>query len=294
MSRWMERIRLSGARGIAAIIVLSLALAGCGGGDGDGDDPAATSEVVDAQPTVASDVTPGSETDEGSSGTPGNIDLSPAGSVETPAQDDDAAGGTPALDEKATPADDDAVTAGDDMVESASPDASPISAAVTDDQNPETPEDVAAELATPESDTSVVQNTGDVANLGDGTTGATPASAAVDQITDVLAETVLVTPGSGTPVVADEPVVAESCTPGAVPPFTGDQTTFVLGADLNFRAGPGSDCDLIGTGPLGEFSQVEVVSGPVIREGEEGIEWVQIQVGDDIGWVASEFLEPAE
>ena len=37
-----------------------------------------------------------------------------------------------------------------------------------------------------------------------------------------------------------------------------------------------------------------VTSDPVVREGEEGLAWVRIEVDGVTGWVAAEFIEPAE
>jgi hypothetical protein len=147
----------------------------------------------------------------------------------------------------------------------------------------------------------------DRAPVGDGTTGAalppleeetsadeaTPTTAPAES-TPALIASPQASPASGTPVAAAEAPVVDSCEVSDVPAFTGDVTTYVLSVDLNFRAGPGSDCDLIGDGPLGEFSDVDVIGGPVIREGDESPEWVQVQVGEQTGWLALEFLEPAE
>jgi hypothetical protein len=117
-----------------------------------------------------------------------------------------------------------------------------------------------------------------------------------DVATPAVSATPAASPDSaaGTPVAAGEPPVVNSCDVDDVPEFTGDVTTWVLSVDLNFRSGPGSDCEPIGDGPLGEFSDVDVIGGPVIREGDESPEWVQVQVGEQTGWLAFEFLEPAE
>lgn len=277
MSRWMERVGFSGVKGIALVMVFSLGLFGCGGGGGD-DEITPTSGAVDAQPTVGdsteSNATPDGAVNDGSAATPQNTDLSTVGSMGTPVENDE----TPVSDEAATPG--------------ASPAADGAGTDVGDAS-----EESPGEPSTPQSDDSTAGgNAQDPANevlAGDGTTGATPSSAA-GETAEEPADEDIASSDAGTPAASGEPAVVDSCDPDVVPPFTGDVTTFVLVADLNFRAGPGSNCDLIGAGPLGEFSQVEVVSGVVIREGEEDIEWVQIQVGDDTGWVASEFLEPSE
>lgn len=138
-------------------------------------------------------------------------------------------------------------------------------------------------VATPAVTTGTIPATPAGAPASDGTTGApqeagTPAPQA--------------TPAASTPTAA--PVTVTSCQPDNVPAFSGDSPAYVVLEDLNFRAGPGSDCDLIGTGPLGAGVGVTVTSDPVVREGEEGLEWVRIEVDGVTGWVAAEFIEPAE
>ena len=60
--------------------------------------------------------------------------------------------------------------------------------------------------------------------------------------------------------------------------------------DLNFRVGPGSDCDAIGE-PLSQGIHITVVSDPVVREGDPE-RWVQVNIDGQIGWVALDFIEP--
>jgi hypothetical protein len=97
------------------------------------------------------------------------------------------------------------------------------------------------------------------------------------------------TPAAGTPAA---PVVVTSCQPDNVPAISGDDPAYVVLEDLNFRAGPGSDCDTLSE-PLGAGVAVTVTSDPVVREGEEGLEWVRIEVDGVTGWVAAEFIVPA-
>jgi hypothetical protein len=87
--------------------------------------------------------------------------------------------------------------------------------------------------------------------------------------------------------------VVDSCEPDEIPAFAGDDPNYVVTTNLNFRTGPGQDCDPIGDGPLAEGSAVVVLSEPVTREGEDQ-EWVQIEVDGEPGWVAADFIEPAE
>ena len=118
------------------------------------------------------------------------------------------------------------------------------------------------------------------AAAGDGTTG--PVSAP--------GTPVLMTP---TPAAAAE-VVVSSCAPESVPPLPGGSATRVVLEPLNFRAGPGTDCDQIGTDPLPAGTVVTVTGGPVVREGEANLEWVQVEVDGAVGWVAAEFLGPVD
>src|SRR5215203_2944082 len=87
--------------------------------------------------------------------------------------------------------------------------------------------------------------------------------------------------------------VVDSCEPDEIPAFAGDDPNYVVTTNLNFRTGPGQDCDPIGDGPLAEGSAVVVLSEPVTREGEDR-EWVQIEVDGEPGWVAADFIELAE
>lgn len=84
-----------------------------------------------------------------------------------------------------------------------------------------------------------------------------------------------------------------SCTPDSIPPFTGDSPNYVVKEQgLNFRAGPGTDCDTLGD-PLASGTAVTVLSDPVIRKGET-TEWVEIEVNGQDGWVAANFISPAQ
>lgn len=78
-----------------------------------------------------------------------------------------------------------------------------------------------------------------------------------------------------------------------VPGFLGETSTFILLTDINFRSGPGVDCDPVMDDPLGEGQIVEVVGGPV-TQAEDGSEWVQIDIDGQPGWITTEFIEPTE
>lgn len=115
---------------------------------------------------------------------------------------------------------------------------------------------------------------------GDGTTGATP-SADDPSNEDASPEE----------VTTAEAVTVDSCEPDDVPDFTGDSAEFLVVENLNFRTGPGSDCDLIGDSVLESGAEIVVTSDPVLRDGEE-TEWVRVEVEGEEGWVAAEFIEP--
>jgi hypothetical protein len=87
-------------------------------------------------------------------------------------------------------------------------------------------------------------------------------------------------------------VTVTSCEPDNVPPFIGEQVEFLTVTDVNFRVGPGSDCDLVSEGPIGVNIPATLISGPVVREGEEDFVWVQVQIADDIGWLILSAIEP--
>jgi hypothetical protein len=278
---------------LSMLIASAFLLAGCGPlGDDDGD-PTATSESI-AQPTTteeaptdgpstpssfvdtAGDATPTSESDSPIAFTPGN------------------GGGTPS-----TPEETFVVVVG-----------TPVAPA-----EGETPDSAAA--ATPDSDDQGTSFTG-----SDGTDGATPPADGLEAGTDdvPLSEATPAEPGEATPAgdvpffteeiatpspsspdatpqvgeLADlEPVTVTSCDPDNVPAFAGEVTDFLTVTDVNFRAGPGTDCDLVVDIPIGANNSVTVLSGPVVREGEEDFTWVQVQIVDDIGWIVLDSIEPA-
>jgi len=134
----------------------------------------------------------------------------------------------------------------------------------------------------------------------EGTSGATPPSdiPPVDNPAPTVAEsagTAAAEPGATPDAVALadlDPVTVTSCEPESVPPLASSQTQYLTVTDVNFRAGPGSDCETIGDGPIGTNIPVTVLSGPVVREGEEDFTWAQVQIADDIGWIIIGVLEP--
>jgi hypothetical protein len=91
---------------------------------------------------------------------------------------------------------------------------------------------------------------------------------------------------------SNEPPVVTTCSPDSIPPFTGKKAAYKVSVDgLNFRAGPGTNCDTLGD-PLAVDTPVKVISDPVIRKGEKA-KWVEIEVNGQDGWVAEEYIKPA-
>ena len=78
-----------------------------------------------------------------------------------------------------------------------------------------------------------------------------------------------------------------------VPGFLGDNPTFVLIEDVNFRTGPGVECDLALDEPIGVGQTIEVIGGPVTQADDDS-EWVQIEINGVPGWISIEFIEPVE
>lgn len=78
------------------------------------------------------------------------------------------------------------------------------------------------------------------------------------------------------------------------PALEGGTETWITNSDVNFRDGPGTDCDPILAEPLGEGAVVEVLSEPVVREGDDENLWVAVSVDGTDGWLATEFIDPAE
>lgn len=266
----MSQLRKLG--NLTAIAVLSLLLAACGIGGDDGDDPTETAEQVqqDIDPTATAGpstpdapfelVTP---TTSAGASTPGNLD--PTGPSPTIVEDE----GTPL---PATPVSNQAD--GTEPADSVPASSSDTTDDVTDDATPAAGNDEVA--GTP----SVAPNVG---TGSDGTSGAT-------SLPDDAA-----TPGGDVDAPSESTVNAievDSCDVVEVPPYAGTTTAFVTADDVNFRIGPGSDCASVLDGPLGPDVAVEVVGGPVVRSDDaDNILWLQVNVADDTGWIAQEFLE---
>jgi hypothetical protein len=260
------------------VLLLSVILTACGAGDGD-EEPTQTSAPEGAQPTVEvdADSTPDSAQIESS---PTNTDMSdvPASVVAG------AADATPETEQIEAPGDATPVTQLDGVIVTASPapegDATPMVADPT--ASPSSTGDVGVES----------DETGANPMVGDGTTGASLATTedATPAVAASLAASPVASPVSSS---ADVPVMVTGCEVAQVPPFAGQQTTYALTSDANFRTGPGTDCDLALDVPIGEFLQVIVVGGPVTRE-DDGSEWVLISFQGTEGWISFELLEPVQ
>lgn len=90
-----------------------------------------------------------------------------------------------------------------------------------------------------------------------------------------------------------KPLSVDSCKPAQVTPMPGQPLGYVTLYELNFRSGPGSDCTLIGETPIAEGVEVQVISWPVTRAGDEDNVWIQVRIDNKTGWVVIDGLEPA-
>ncbi len=253
---------------IALTAVLCLLVTACGIGDTD-EGSNETDEPSSAQSTVQESGTDGSDEDNRSPEPSTNIDLSSPGAAGTALETDDQVGPSPVAGD-ATPAG--------------------LAAPVP-----------GLAVSTPGVD---VTPAADQPPTGDGTTGAPPpaqagssaGTPAAGEATPAPAVAGDSTPdaGPGTAVAGGEISVVDGCEVEDVPAFTGATSTYRVNSELNFRSGPGTDCELIGQAPLDVSTVVEVIGGPVTRQGEDGIEWLQVRVGEETGWVALEFLDVTE
>ena len=274
-------------RTVAMLILVTVVAASCGP-LGDDEDPTATSETL-SQPTSESVTAPApAGTDEPGDSTPQTVvdeisDLIVDG-LATPA-------GTP---EVASPDGEEPPNGGSEVVVS-----TPAVPGLTDDESGATPLPSEGGGDTESQDAQLAGS--------DGTSGATPAGGELGPATEstiapeatpggtpglaVLEETA---PPADVDLGAIDPVAVNSCDPTDVPLLVDGELSFVTTTDVNFRTGPGTDCDTIGEGPLGSNIPVAVLTAPVVREGDEENVWVQIRVNDVTGWVVVDFIEPAD
>jgi hypothetical protein len=87
--------------------------------------------------------------------------------------------------------------------------------------------------------------------------------------------------------------VVESCEADEYPPFTGADASRVTAIEVNFRVGPGTDCEAIGE-PLASGTTVEILSDAVVRDGEPEFSWVAVSVEGTEGWLVTDFLEAVD
>ncbi|MBA2470239.1 MAG: hypothetical protein H0V37_12610 [Chloroflexia bacterium] len=255
---------LSRLRWWCSLTIAALVITGCGPLGDDDADPTATEDTI-SQPIVA--------TDEAPHATPASQFESTVGPESTP------------VVSLSTPV----VT--DATVEPAGNAATPVQSNIAIAGTPVEPQGTQA----PVNGTSGADLSG-----SDGTSGATPDQGASTGGTDVSpAVADSATPAAGvTPEALNldelEPLSVSSCEPESIPPYTGGQVIYLTNSDVNFRTGPGADCDAIGDGPIGINIPVLLLSGPVVRTDiDDQFEWVQVQIGSETGWVVLDVLDPA-
>lgn len=268
--------------GSIAVLSLSVAACGLGGEDDEENEPTATIESeIESQPTQT--VAPTGAPTE--AGTPeSNFTLIPG----TPEADDIDA--TPEEDEGSPMA---AETEVVEDEESAS-DSTPLTSGSDADETPDSPEE--EEAPAPDEDLASAPTAGTpVSGTGsDGTSGSSGADGLLGN-PDATPEPATEEPETESESADSGLAVVESCDVVEAPPFTGDDPNFVAAEELNFRAGPGSECETLVDVPLEAGASLTVLSDPVVRSDDpDEITWVQVDVDGEIGWVATEFIEPAE
>lgn len=120
---------------------------------------------------------------------------------------------------------------------------------------------------------------------GDGTGGAVslPGNAEPD-----ASETVAASPEALTVSVVS---TVDSCSVSVYAAYTGADAEQMTTSDLDLMAGPGSDCDVL-DGPIPAGTQIEVLSDPIERTGDDQLTWLAVSIDGAEGWLASENLEP--
>lgn len=281
------------------VLSLALILVACGSDSGDPTPTAGSDDGESAVPTVPSNVgTPESNVNEGDitilepqfpataeASTPDSIETeesTPAdGPVDLVGDDEETVASTPADEEEV-------------VAEAATPDATVVE--VTDESTPASDEvEVDADAdSTPATETDAAPTaratTGNetFTNPGDGTGGSgmpgEGASSDPDAEVDVSA-----TP-SASPVAQ---LTIDGCDVPDVPGFLGDNPNRTITEDVNFRSGPGVNCETVTEDGLGAGQTVEIIGGPV-TQAEDDTEWVQVEVNGELGWITTEFLEEVD
>jgi len=166
----------------------------------------------------------------------------------------------------------------------------------------------ATEGSTESEDGGTGTTTGPTFGGSDGTSGATPAvdgasgedtgaegTPSADGTPFFVREETTPVP-DGTPQVGEldelPPFPVDGCEVAQVPPFSGQVTEFVTVSDVNFRTGPGADCDSIGDAPLVEGTDVTLLSGPVVRSDDDEFIWVQVEIDGEVGWLVTSAITP--
>jgi hypothetical protein len=288
-----ERTRILRLSHLIMLVVVSMLATACGPFSDDEGEPTSTESTI-SQPTSTSETTfvPDSP----------DVTVTEETTPEpTEEQETAAATGTPAA--SSTPVDPSTEPAANDQL---GPDeATPASETADEASTPVTTGEQATGTETGAESTGPVP-TAAAFSGSDGTSGATPIS--VPRTADNVSTPVS---GEGTPegtpglavleetrssgsidLGAIDPVSVDSCSPDNVPILIDGEASYVTNSSVNFRNGPGADCDAIGNGPLGAGVPVQVTSAPVDREGDDFI-WVQIRVNDIVGWVVLDALDPA-
>lgn len=264
---------LRNVRRFGSVMMLCLVLASCGlGDDEDGDAPTPTgtsAPMVDSQTNQTQEIETPTQTS--GIGTPESpFTLIPASPAAAERQD---SGATPDLPSVSTPGEP-ATTPGAGSGSTPAP--------VGESSDTATPD------LTSDSSRDTEPAAANAITGSDGTSGATDSGA------------LLATPESSpepdtTPAAGSSLVEVDSCDVAEAPQFSGNNDNWVVTEDLNFRSGPGSDCDSVLDDPLIAGTAVTVLSDPVVRSDDaDGVLWVQVEVDGDIGWVAADFIEPDE
>lgn len=283
------------------MLAVALLLVACGSGDGEST-PTATSGANEAVPTLPSgegtaavDVTqeiseenltvvsPEVPANAGTAEAEESTPAEAATTASTPTAEEagpvDLTGdvGTPTVD-PATAATLPAVVTTETVVAQASiPAKTQVAASAS---TPAAANEVPADIASPPAGTP--PEGGTFNNAGDGTGGSGQPGERSSNVPGLAAP-------SASPVAGPN---IEGCEVPNVPAFTGASASFVTIAEVNFRAGPGTECDPILGEPLPEGQAVEVLGGPV-TQASDGSVWLQVEVDGVPGWISEEFAEPA-
>lgn len=244
-------MRLRWAVRLMVIVASTVLLAACGGDSDDAADETATEVIEDAQGTVASGSPAAEEQPDVPSGTP-VVASSPV------AETDMSTIGTP-----------------EPVV------GTPAILVPTTDVG-------VATFATPDAEVPVAGGTPDAAEDpgvagSDGTGGEPPADDATDEGGDAGALTDSLVGVLGTTV--------DGCEVASFPPYSGDTPEQVTTIEVNFRSGPGADCEAL-SDPVADGVAVLVRSDPVTRSGDTENQWIAVTIDGVDGWIVAEGLTP--